>query len=552
MQVRSRSTRPFRALRVALVLVVFVVLVVWWKLVFGVVSAPRQQPEPPAQPAPPDAPAAAAAAADAQDEPLRGEDEYADGKEDPSEEVAAIDPQAPGDPASLVWYRDQACKEELGTGAAEFRRDAKAMMLTGMGHAEFFSHELFLYSLHSLDGCVILYSYPRPTRVALFKHTALLQLSQVRVRDLEDQRRALGVAADVIKKRPAKYRFVYSAESAEYFGYQMWANKYGFLHSGQGDATWTRLLTCQSPDDLSHDPRFPTFTAQRHAYAGRYSPTNKPDVLQKWFASVDAPQEDVIVVLDPDSWLVKSFEPFVDRVRKGHAVGQQTYYTGSRTAQRLWKELCEANCEREMDLVGVPYIVHRDDLARIAGLWKYYTLKVKERMEHNGQAAHDQAAVEFENKYRSLDVNWASEMFGYNMAAAHLGVEHEIVSELQVRDVDGERTLERCRDKLSIHMGRAWFPRNHPAAKKWIHTEGKSFSMYGDQVWCKCNFTASTIMPWPLPAPDKPLGGLDFQSYHTLRIMHDSIEEFGPVPANEEWRHKRLDDLKHAYHWNHP
>lgn len=76
--------------------------------------------------------------------------------------------------------------------------------------------------------------------------------------------------------------------------------------------------------------------------------------------------------------------------------------------------------------------------------------------------------------------------------------------------------------------------------------------MFGDQVWCKCNFTASTIMPWPLPEPQKPFGGLDFQSYHTLRIMHESIETFGPIPENEEWRHKNLADLKHAYHWSHP
>lgn len=57
-------------------------------------------------------------------------------------------------------------------------------------------------------------------------------------------------------------------------------------------------------------------------------------------------------------------------------VGQVAYYYGSRTAQKLWKELCEKNCDREMDLVGVPYIVHRDDLREIAPLWRYYVLKV--------------------------------------------------------------------------------------------------------------------------------------------------------------------------------
>ena len=37
---------------------------------------------------------------------------------------------------------------------------------------------------------------------------------------------------------------------AEYFGYQVWANYYGFLTSGQKSASWTRLLTAGYRDDL--------------------------------------------------------------------------------------------------------------------------------------------------------------------------------------------------------------------------------------------------------------------------------------------------------------
>ena len=63
--------------------------------------------------------------------------------------------------------------------------------------------------------------------------------------------------------------------------------------------------------------------------------------------------------------------------------------------------------------------------------------------------------------------------------------------------------------------------------RKWAHTEGKSFRMYGTQVWCKCNYTASKIMPWPIPP------GTDFQSTHTLALMHNSIEAFGPIPDSK-------------------
>lgn len=427
----------------------------------------------------------------------------------------------------------------------EFLRGARSMRLYGnpKGYAEFYWHDLFLYSAFPLDGCVHLYDYPRPNTIKMYARAKLLEQKQISDESLLNLRRSLvSDPVSELKSKPAKYRVVFSCESSEYFGYQVWANRLAFAQSQKGqDATWTRLLTCHRPDDIAQDPRFPTFTVPRSAYAPRYSPINKPDVITKWYASADAPKEEVIVVIDPDSWLLKSlWEKHVSRVREGYALGQAAYYTGSRTAQRLWKELCEENCDKDMDLVGVPYVVHRDDMAKIAPLWKYYVLKIKYRLESSYPGSK-----EFAERYRSLDVNWASEMYGYNMAAAHLGIKHEIVRDLQVRDVDGERTFEQCKDRVSIHMGRAWFPKGHPAAKQWIHTEGKSFSMFGDQVWCKCNYTASTVKPWPIP------DGLDFVSYHTLRLLHESEEILGPIPENEEWRHKK-GDLKHGYGWAHP
>lgn len=411
------------------------------------------------------------------------------------------------------------------------------------GYVDFLWNDLFLYSAFQLDDCIRLFDYPRPNTIKMYSKFKLMEEKQISRESLLKIRQTLVPDVSVRDlKKPAKYRVVFSCESSEYFGYQVWANRLAFEQSQRGfDATWTRLLTCQSPDDISQDSRFPTFTAPRSSYAPRYSPINKPDVITKWYASADAPKEEVIAVIDPDSWLLKNlWDKHVSRVREGYALEQAAYYTGSRTAQLLWKELCERNCDLNMDLVGVPYIVHRDDLAKIAPLWKYYVLKIKYRLESSSHGS-----AEFAQKYRSLDVNWASEMFGYNMAAAHLAIKHEIVHDLQVRDVDGERTFEQCKNRVSLHMGRAWFPKGHPAAKPWLHTEGKSFSMYGDQVWCKCNFTASTVKPWPLP------DGLDFVSYHTLRLLHESEEVFGPVPENEEWRHKKH-DLKHSYGWAHP
>ncbi|KAH9253980.1 hypothetical protein BASA81_008104 [Batrachochytrium salamandrivorans] len=423
-----------------------------------------------------------------------------------------------------------------------YRREAtrSIRLISDMGYAEFTTmHGDYLFSLFALDGCVTMYD-SRPGMVKLFAKSELQQEKQIPQEKLDILRSEL-LDGELPMNPHAKYRVVFSCESKEYFGYQTWVNRLAFSRSQQGqDATWTRLLTCHEPDDIAQLEKFPTFTAHRHPFSDRYGPINKPDIITKWFSSADAPQEEVIMVIDPDSWLLLPvYDQYITKIKPGFAIGQEAYYTGSRTAQLLWKELCEINCDLELDLVGVPYVIHREDLRVLAPLWKYYVLKIKHRLETTTEGYK-----EFTAKYGKLDVNWASEMFGYNLAAAHLGIHHDIVKDLQIRDVDGGKTFERAKNKASLHMGRAWFPKGHPAAKPWLHTEGKPFANFGDQVWCKCNYTASTIKPWPIPQ------GLDFVSHHTLTLLHDADVEYGPVPNNQEFRRNR--NVRYDYGWAHP
>ncbi|KAH9261727.1 hypothetical protein BASA81_000383 [Batrachochytrium salamandrivorans] len=468
--------------------------------------------------------------------------------------VAAVTTQLP---AALEYYSSVDCafdtilwKFGLNVDSTEMQEAyfdrAASVRIVGAGRVDFFHHNEFVSALFPGDGCVRMFRYPAITTAKLFP-TIEQVTQQIPQEALFMQRRELlsdgGIEDWELENKPAKYRVVFSAQSSEYFGYQMYANKLAFMQSQKGvDCTWTRLLTCQHPDDLSLDPRFPTFTAPAHPYARRYSPINKPDVIEKWFQSpLDAPREEVIVVIDPDSWLLKPLlDDYVSKVVRGQAIGQAAYYAGSTLPQTLWHELCENNCHLPIDLVGVPYIVHRSDLEAIAPIWKHYVLKIKYLLEQTTPGWEA-----FAQRYAGLDVNWASEMYAYNMASTHLGIRHQVVYDLQVRDVEGTRTWKQNENKASVHVGRAWFPANSPEAKPYLHTEGRGFSYYGDQVWCKCNFTASTIKPWPLPA------GVDFQSYHTLRLLHESEVQFGSVPENETWRHKQ-GQLKHAYKWTHP
>ena len=78
-------------------------------------------------------------------------------------------------------------------------------------------------------------------------------------------------------------------------------------------------------------------------------------------------------------------------------MGHAAYYAGSGRATKLWKELCLKNCDAPVDMVGVPYVVHRDDLEVIAPLWRDYSLRIKQMMEGNRGAA----AAAFKKEYSS-------------------------------------------------------------------------------------------------------------------------------------------------------
>lgn len=362
-------------------------------------------------------------------------------------------------------------------------------------------------SVFELDGCTNIYTWPNTAGIA-FSPTPTLDMHR-------ESKSGSNNGA------PNKFRIVYSGESSTYFGYQAQASYFSFLESRQTGGSWTRLMTSQKGDDMMDT--FPTFNAKRHPYSRRYGPLNKADVLTKWFASADTPRDEVLVVVDPDNWMLKDIRPWVDNVKPGQAVAQRAWFSFQRsTITTLWKEFCQKNCDWHLDLAAVPYFVHRDDLAVISPLWKMYSLAIKERVEREPK---------LERQFGGIQIGWGAEMFGYIFGAAHAGIRHEIVDQLQLRDVD-PRVSPSVSEKVPfIHMGRIWFPHN-VGCGKYCHTEGKAFSGFGDQVWCKCNVTASDVIPWPMP------DGMDFVSFHTLRILHGGREKFGPIAADYSLRPK--------------
>jgi hypothetical protein len=270
---------------------------------------------------------------------------------------------------------------------------------------------------------------------------------------------------------------------------------------------------------------FPTFQAPRTLYSKRYSPINKPDILEKWIHSEDAPHpDDTIVVIDPDNWILKDLHPWTEKVSRKHAYGQGAYYHGNALVQTLWKEVCKVGCNNIVDTVGVPYVIKASDLKDVLPLWRYYTILLDEMRQNEKER--------FKEQYKTLYIDWTSEMYGYNFACAHLGINTTTVWDLQIRDVDITKHLskEQLEQMPMIHMGRAFFPdKDATLAEPWRHTGAGDFASFGIQVWCKCNTTGSDIMPWPIP------DDLDLVSYHTLRLLHEA-RQWMPVPINDKYR----------------
>ena len=409
-----------------------------------------------------------------------------------------------------------------------------SVKVTGKGFVEIYIREQGDYEgvLVEDDGCFYFNVHQRETRHVRFRLFSEPLGSKVQIPPSLQQK--FSTSQD---SSGSKVRFVFSVQSSKYFGYQVLASAYSFLHSNQTNATWTRLLTSKVPDDLAE--RFPTFTAPKSIHSIAYHPINKPDVISKWFASSDAPHpDDTIVVVDPDSWFLKDVYPWTVDVRKDHAVGQGAYYTGDPIVQELWKEIClleeEICAHRSLDLVGVPYILKATDLERVAPLWKRYTLIIKAFLQRDS----------FRKKFGHMGFDWAAEMVGYNAACAHLNIKTKEVRDLQVRDIESDTEVRKWERVPTIHVGRAWFPtKDEEMAGPWrSEDDGGTNQNRRIQVWCKCNATAADIQPWPIPNT----GEFDFVSRHTLTILHRSVEYFGAVPVNESFR--RQND----YNWAAP
>jgi len=322
------------------------------------------------------------------------------------------------------------------------------------------------------------------------------------------------------------YVVVHSTESTQYQMWQSLASYHSFTTSGQrSTAKYARLVTRGHDQggrserlidgawkDWLSDKGVPTSFQSRDHLTDRYGPFNKPDVFSKWMSSPEAPKEDVLVILDPDSFMVRDLSPEVDLVKPGHGRAANAFYgwvaPKVREFYHNFSESIGVKATDRLDMVAVPYLVHRKDMERLAPLWRDYTVKIK----------HSKWADE----PWPLDVRYTAEMYAFNFAAAQLGIWFDTNENLQVRDVDFGGTTPYQKNWYTIHTGRAWFPNDYHEGRKWQTTNFmKEFTSRGYEVWCKCNATGREVIPWPLP------GNMDPVSRQTLTVLHEAFETYG-------------------------
>lgn len=220
------------------------------------------------------------------------------------------------------------------------------------------------------------------------------------------------------------------------------------------------LLTCLYSEECTSPPFdgqiFHTAPYCPHPTTGdHYPPYNKIMALSTWLKST-SPKEEALLLLDPDCIFVTAYD---EQVERGKPVAQQIGYMDPNITCNADLLKRHGYKPESMQAIGIPTLIHWDDLAALAPLW----------LEHTQVIRNDPISREL--------VGWVAEMWGYVFAAAQLGLRHEL-RDLAHWQMDNRTNLP------------------------FIHYCYSSSSLQGQWEWSK-----RTYRPWervPRPPDDTP------------------------------------------------
>lgn len=221
---------------------------------------------------------------------------------------------------------------------------------------------------------------------------------------------------------PSDYLILITATCSGYMDWQSLA-AYEKAKKVWPEAQVVRLLHCSLKDRENYKyksivPSMYTTDCSVHPrYKDEYPPLNRPVAVKEFFDthSLDDIKQTWVVIMDSDTLLRKRLNYFP--VYKNRPVAQfasilmDKMYTA---AEPVFKT---ADVIKNTPLydIGSPYILHKEDAAKMAPYWVKFTNDLRE------------------NQHTKDYIGWIVEMYSYILACAYVGLDHIVRSDLQSR-----------------------------------------------------------------------------------------------------------------------
>ena len=204
---------------------------------------------------------------------------------------------------------------------------------------------------------------------------------------------------------------IFSCEDKRYMWWQAELLQYSFARSGMK----ARLTALVSPGDEERN-EFTGNTLRVRSYkelcqGEPLMVLNKPGAIAEW-AALDGDSAETVLIVDPDSVFHRPI-PDVGPIPAGEAYSEEhDYMAVDVPANKLVIERhCKAAARANIQPVGIYILLRRSSLVELSRLW----------LERAVEIASDPVCRE-----ALAGTGWLSDMWGYAIAAAELGIRHHI------------------------------------------------------------------------------------------------------------------------------
>ena len=218
---------------------------------------------------------------------------------------------------------------------------------------------------------------------------------------------------------------IFSCEDKRYMWWQAELLEYSFARCGM-DARLTALVSPDNEEPNAFTAETMRVASYKHLCGGApLMVLNKPGAIAEW-AALEPDSRETVLIVDPDSVFHRSV-PDLGPIALGEAYSEpHEYMAVDIPANRLVIERhCRAACRAQIQPVGIYILIDRASLLHLARLW----------LQRSVEIAADPVCRE-----ALSGTGWLSDMWGYAIAAAELGIRHRLRGFSQVT---GSNSLER-------------------------------------------------------------------------------------------------------------